>query len=290
MTRASHVARAGALATAIFSSERFDPKMNNPERQFEIRVASVPTQAKCTGCRDGQASEIDFDYAFQPIVDVVGKRLYACEALVRGPVGESAWSVLSQVTPGNRYAFDQACRTTAIARAAQLGLDAYLSINFLPSAVYRPEACIRSTLAAAQEHRFPLDRLIFETVESESVDKHSHLVDIFKAYREYGFQTAIDDFGAGHSGLTLLADFQPDLVKLDIALVRNVDTDRVRQRICIGVVTICRELGVRVLAEGIETPGERDFFLAHGVTLMQGYLFAKPGFRTIPSVPVSTYG
>ncbi|SAK97496.1 diguanylate cyclase [Caballeronia pedi] len=241
------------------------------------------TTSGCAGCKLAQ-SPIALGFAFQPIVDVRSGSVFAHEALVRGPRGEPASSVLAQVHEDNRYHFDQRCRTTAIAQAAALEMGGLLSINFMPNAVYRAEACIRSTLEAAEQHGFPIERIIFETIEGESIHDRSHLVDIFRAYKRFGFQTAIDDFGAGYSGLSLLADFQPDLIKLDMNLVRDVDTDYVRQRIVCGVLAICNDLGVRVVAEGIETRGERDFFLANGVTLMQGYFFAKPAFRSIPRI------
>ncbi|CAG9225726.1 Diguanylate phosphodiesterase [Paraburkholderia sabiae] len=244
---------------------------------------------KCTGCQGSAQVPVDIAFAFQPIVDVNSKSIFACEALVRGPRGESAYSLLSQVDAANRYQFDQRCRQIAISSAAALGMDSFLSINFMPNAVYKPEVCIRSTLDAARMHGFPIERIIFETVEGEDVSDRAHLVDIFRAYKEFGFQTAIDDFGAGYSGLSLLVDFQPDLVKLDMALLRGIDTDTVRQKIVRGVITICNDLGIRVIAEGIETRGERDFFAAHGVSLMQGYWFAKPGFNAIPSIDDSAY-
>ncbi|WP_250515904.1 EAL domain-containing protein [Caballeronia sp. INDeC2] len=250
--------------------------------------ASIPeisaVKSGCAGCRNDSATPFEFAFAFQPIVDMAAGRAYAHEALVRGPNGESAGSVLAQVDATNRYHFDQRCRTTAIAQAAALKMDGLLSINFMPNAVYRPEACIRSTLEAAERYGFPIERIIFETVEGENIISRPHLVDIFRAYKRFGFQTAIDDFGAGYSGLTLLADFQPDLIKLDMELVRGIDTDFVRQRIVCGVLSICRDLGIRVIAEGIETRGERDFFAANGVTLMQGYLLARPAFKAIPEI------
>ena len=86
-----------------------------------------------------------------------------------------------------------------------------------------------------------------------------------REYREFGFKTAIDDFGAGYSGLNLLADFQPDLIKLDMALVRDIHLDRVRQTIVRNVVNMCRELGVEVIAEGIEDAQERDFLADCGI-------------------------
>lgn len=246
--------------------------------------------AACQGCRDPDAPAVpEFDFAFQPIVDVEQQSLYACEALVRGLQGEGAATILGQVDNANRYRFDQLCRTKAIARAAALGLTDYLSINFLPNAVYRPEACIRSTFEAAEKYGFPLNKIIFETIEGENIVNRPHLVDIFRTYRKFGFQTAIDDFGSGYSGLLLLTDFQPDLIKLDMELVRGIDTDKVRQAIVQGVLNICRDLGTRVIAEGIETREERDFFLAHGVSLMQGYYFAKPAFAAIPALDAATF-
>jgi len=238
----------------------------------------------CDACKSELELNFDFAFAYQPIVDLRDRSVFAHEALVRGANGEGALSVLSQVNAQNRYRFDQRCRTQAIAGAARLGMRENLSINFLPNAVYRPELCIRSTLEAAKEHNFPLDKLIFETVESEHLDNNRHLTNILREYREFGFKTAIDDFGAGYSGLTLLADFQPDLIKLDMALIRDIHQDRARQAIVRGVVTICEELGVTVIAEGIEVAAERDFLTDCGIFLMQGYLFAKPAFKALAQV------
>ncbi|MET0125084.1 EAL domain-containing protein [Pseudomonas caspiana] len=238
----------------------------------------------CDGCRNSPDLDFSFAFAYQPIVDLRDQSVFAHEALVRGINGEGAFSVLNQVTDKNRYRFDQLCRTHAIAGAATLQMQERLSINFLPNAVYRPELCIRSTLEAARRHDFPLDRLIFETIESEHVDNNRHLTNILREYRQFGFMTAIDDFGAGYSGLTLLADFQPDLIKLDMQLIRDIHRDRPRQAIVRGVVTMCAELGVTVIAEGIECAEERDFLADCGIYLMQGYWFARPAFKALAQI------
>lgn len=249
------------------------------------RASRQPTQPdRCSGCRSDGPPPIEMAFAFQPIVDVVTGVAYAHEALVRGPAGESAGWVLSQVDDANRYQFDQRCRMTAIEQAAAIRMDSLLSINFMPNAVYQPAACIRTTFEAAERCGFPIEKIIFETVEGENILDRDHLLQIFRAYKSFGFQTAIDDFGSGYSGLTLLADFQPDLIKLDMALVRGIDADGVRQRIVSGILKICDDLGIRVIAEGIETAEERDFLSAAGIRLMQGYLFAKPAFRAMPSI------
>jgi len=233
--------------------------------------------------------DIQIEFAYQPIVDVTNRSIYAFEALVRGPQGQSAASVLAQVNDQNRYRFDQACRMKAVEGAARLGMTQLLSINFLPNAVYRPEVCIRSTFEAARTHGFPIENIIFEVTEGEHVRDRPHLVNIFKEYSRFGFQTAIDDFGAGYAGLNLLAEYQPDIVKIDMDLVRNVDQDKPRQAIVAGITRICRELDIRVLAEGIETRPERDFLASVGITLMQGYWFAKPAFKALPEIAPSAW-
>ena len=240
----------------------------------------------CAGCRGGEGFQTPFTMAFQPIVDMRTRSVFAYEALVRGTEGQGAASILQAVDTTNRYAFDQGCRVKAIDLASSLGLaeqNALLSINFLPNAVYDPAACIRLTLSTARRNGFPLDRLLFEFTESERVE-HGHLGRIIAAYKAFGFRTAIDDFGAGYSGLTLLAKFQPDIVKLDMELVRDIDTDRVKRLLVGGMVGVCREIGVEVLAEGIETVGGHRALLDLGVWLQQGYLLAKPGFERLPPV------
>lgn len=247
----------------------------------------MPLEGTPEDCRDcGSAARVgfQFDYAFQPIVDVDQQCIFAHEALVRGPAGESAASVLAQVNEGNQYRFDQACRVKAIKSAAQLGMTEYLSINFLPNAIYKPEVCIRTTLEAARTHGFPTNRIIFEVTEGERVEDGAWLAQILREYQRCGFLTAIDDFGAGYAGLKLLADFQPDVIKIDMDLVRHIDTSVARQAIVRGMMRMCRDLGIRVIAEGIETAAERDFLHDAGVSLMQGYLFAKPAFQAVATI------
>ncbi|CAN5818295.1 hypothetical protein BH11PSE1_BH11PSE1_20530 [soil metagenome] len=142
---------------------------------------SVSRPLPCAGCRDGEAVDFDIAMAFQPIMDLQTGAPFAYEALVRGPAGESAASVLAKVTPENRYAFDQQCRVKAIQGAARAGLldgPARLSINFLPNAVYSPQACIQLTLATAAAIDFPTKRLIFEFTENEEMTDPAHVANI----------------------------------------------------------------------------------------------------------------
>jgi len=246
-------------------------------------------QPSCARCRNTEGFEIPISMAFQPILRAPSAgepfSLFAYEALVRGKDGAGAASVLAQVGSDNRYAFDQACRVKAIELAAKLDLPstgALLSINFLPNAVYEPRNCIRATLAAAQRTGFPPHALMFEVTEQEQVEDPTHLLHILNTYRQMGFRTAIDDFGAGYSGLNLLAQFQPDVVKLDMGLVRGVDADPARIIILRHTVAMCRELGVTLVAEGVETAAELAMLRRLWVEIFQGYYFARPGFEKLP--------
>ncbi len=240
----------------------------------------------CQGCRS-EDHHFDIAMAFQPIVDIHTGRAFAYEALVRGADGSGAGEVLAQVTPDSRYAFDQRCRVAAIEGAVEAGIldtDARLSINFLPNAVYSPAACIQLTLKTARATRLPIDRLIFEFTENEEMVDTAHVANIVETYRKMGFGTAIDDFGAGHAGLGLLAKFQTDFIKLDMELIRGIDASMPRRMIVEGVIRIAESLGITIIAEGIETVAEYDALQAIGVRYMQGYLLARPGFRTLPEI------
>ena len=244
------------------------------------------TTPDCSRCRNSAPLDFDITMAFQPIVDVALQRTHAYEALVRGANGEGAGEVLSRVDDETRYPFDQLCRTTAIRTASDLGLreevDApLLSINFLPNAVYEPRACIRQTLAIAMETGFPMNRIMFEFTENERMDT-DHILNILRTYKSMGFATAIDDFGAGYAGLNLLAAFQPDYIKLDMELIRDIDANAAKQTIVGGILKIATDLGVTPICEGVETEAECLVLREMGVTLMQGYHFARPETGALP--------
>jgi EAL domain-containing protein (putative c-di-GMP-specific phosphodiesterase class I) len=241
---------------------------------------------KCRGCEAGSELPFTFKMAFQPIVDLGEGRVWGYEALVRGPDGESAYSVLSQLSDDQLYRFDQAARVLAIETAGQLFDDpsARLSINFMPNAVYEPRACIQKSLAAAKRASFPTQNLMFEFTENERVVDPAHIESIVRAYKELGFWTALDDFGAGYAGLNLLARLQPDLIKLDMELLRNIEASQSKQVIVAGMAGIARQLGIHVLAEGVETEAELTVLRAAGITLFQGYYFAKPALMALPPV------
>ena len=248
---------------------------------------TIPKDYRPLGCREcagGAGLDFEFTMALQPIVNTRLKTVFAQEALVRGIDNQSAGQVFKNVNDGNRYRFDQACRVKAIELAAQLKVTSLLSINFMPNAVYRPELCIRATLEAADTYKFPVEQIIFEITEGEKIDDVPHLQAIIRHYQERGFKTALDDFGAGYAGLNLLADLQTDLIKLDMALIRDIDKVKSRRAIVRGIVGVCRDLDIEVIAEGVETRAELTALEDLGIELFQGYLLARPAFRAVAAL------
>jgi EAL domain-containing protein (putative c-di-GMP-specific phosphodiesterase class I) len=111
-----------------------------------------------------------------------------------------------------------------------------------------------------------------------------HVASIIETYQQIGFSTAIDDFGAGYSGLDMFARFRPDEIKLDMELVRGIDTDRRRQAIVSAVVQMCADLETLLIAEGIETAGEAATLRRLGVRYHQGFWYARPALERLPQL------
>lgn len=242
------------------------------------------TPHPCAGCVGENLLPFAVRMAFQPVVSSVDRTIFAYEALVRGENGEEAAKVIARVEPHQLYRFDQTCRVCAIVTAARLGITVRLSINISPNAVHNPASCLRMTLAAAACCDFDPRRLVFELTERERMRDTAHVVDIVTDYQKRGFLTAIDDFGAGYAGMGLLADFQPDLVKLDMSLIRAIDTHPVRRTIVAGIAATCTALGCTMLVEGVETAAEYRTLRDMGITLFQGFLFARPALEQLPQV------
>lgn len=238
----------------------------------------------CDSCECHNKLDFEIKMAFQPIVDVEDKKVFAYEALVRGENGEGAGFIFDKVTEENKYSFDQQCRVTAIRDIAKLDPTAHVSINFLPNAIYEPETCLARTLAAAEKYKFPREHIIFEVTEHEKIENQALLRDVFSTYKAKGFRTAIDDFGEGFAGLNLLADFQPEFLKLDMKLVQGINHDKVKQSILSGIQTTAANLGIQLIAEGIEDKDDYLFLKYNKIKYMQGYFFAKPELEGLPTI------
>jgi EAL domain-containing protein (putative c-di-GMP-specific phosphodiesterase class I) len=230
------------------------------------------------------APDPNFTFAFQPIVDVNAREVISYEALIRGPGNESAYQILKQVPAERLLIFDQKARVEAIVLATRLGIDCNLNLNFIPQSLHSSTTSILSTLEAANRSHLAIERIVLEVTEGETIADQGRFAEQINEYRGLGLKVAIDDFGAGYSGLNLLANFQPDQIKLDLTLVRDIESHGPRQAIVRAVGQVCNDLGIDVIAEGVETEGEYTWLATEGVRLFQGYLLAKPAFESFPPV------
>jgi EAL domain-containing protein (putative c-di-GMP-specific phosphodiesterase class I) len=121
------------------------------------------------------------------------------------------------------------------------------------------------------------DRVVLEITERAALDLVKDVVGRTAVLRYQGFRIAIDDLGAGYAGLASFAALEPDIVKLDMSLIRNVHQSPVRQRLIESMTSLCKEMKIQVVAEGVETVEERECVRRAGCDLLQGYLFARPG-------------
>ena len=190
-----------------------------------------------------------FAIAYQPIVNVPARRVAAYEALVRGQQGISYPQLVAEMDVDTLRYFHHKAAEEAIRAAVELGLrdrKASLTINILPDR--HPEALnARFIRGVAGHFDLPVDRIILELTEDHHLGL-KQLQELLDENREAGFASAMDDFGAGYSGLTALVESRPDVLKLDRELIRNIDCSEPRQRIVAAFVRVCTALGMTLVA------------------------------------------
>jgi EAL domain-containing protein (putative c-di-GMP-specific phosphodiesterase class I) len=157
----------------------------------------------------------------------------------------------------------------ALAAAAALPADTYITVNA------SAEALLDDGLSEAIGG-FPMERLVLELTEHAAVSDYAALASRLAALRSAGAKIAIDDAGAGYAGLQHIVQLRPDLIKLDMTLTRNVDTDQSRRALASALIFYARETGCEIVAEGIETEAELMTLKMLGIQRGQGYLLGKP--------------
>jgi EAL domain-containing protein (putative c-di-GMP-specific phosphodiesterase class I) len=221
--------------------------------------------------------------AFQPIVDVSSRSIVAYEALTRGTNGTCYPQLVAHLNAAALRAFHRRTAETAIRRAAELGLadmNASLCINLQPD-LHSDALDADFVLEIAHGCGLTASNILLEFTEDHrlSIPEYKQLL---ARNKEAGFATGMDDFGAGYSGLSALVECRPEVLKLDRALVKGIDTSYTRQRIVAAFSDCCKALDMRLIAEGIETPDECNMLVELGISHMQGYLFSHPVVDQLP--------
>ena len=220
---------------------------------------------------------------FHPIVQADSGVVFAYEALIRAKNPHTdetigAGPLINAAVKLNiEHVFDQRARQTAIRNAAALRIPRMrLFINFMPNTIYDPEVCLRTTLEAVEETGMELSDLVFEVVETEHIPDMKRLHKILDYYRARGAGTAVDDMGAGFSSLEYLTALRPDFVKLDRDLVVQAEHKASARQSLDVIIAQANQLGIKVIAEGIETEEQMQMCRGAGVDFMQGFLFGQP--------------
>ncbi|MFP4695285.1 EAL domain-containing protein [Thiohalospira sp.] len=220
---------------------------------------------------------------FQPMFSAADpEAVVAHEALMRGLDREGGILSPGQMLGAARdadllFPLDLAARRAAIQEASRHAAGGRVFINFSPASIYDPEYCLRTTMAALEETDLRPEQLVFEIIESDRIDDVGKLRRIVDTYRAHGCGVALDDIGSGYSSLNILHQLRPDFIKLDMELVRDVDSTPYKAAIARKVLELATEVGVPTIAEGVETAAELEWVRANGASLIQGFYLSRPG-------------
>ncbi|HMJ51203.1 MAG TPA: EAL domain-containing protein [Polyangiaceae bacterium] len=213
--------------------------------------------------------------AFQPVVAWRARHVFGYEALLRSdePLMKNPADMLDAA---ERLARIRDLGRVVRAKVAAMAGDPAVAGTLLFVNLHSSDLNDNQLYSADSPLSEFASRVVLEITERESLygveDMPARLVKL----RAMGFRLAVDDLGVGYAGLTSFTLLEPEIVKLDMSLVRGVDMDSKRQSIIRSIKVLCDELNILVVAEGIETAGERDMLVELGCDLLQGYLFAKP--------------
>lgn len=219
---------------------------------------------------------------FQPIYSVEKDLApWAMEALLRGEneQGEEIGAGPIFKAAGEAdllFQLDLKARVKAIETFATLNSPLKLFVNFSPTSIYDPQFCLKSTIKKINELGIQPPNITFEITESQKHTNLPHLLKIMEFYRTSGFKVALDDVGAGYSGINILTVLRPDYVKLDIELIQGINTDFNKSIFVLKLIEACHALGAKIIAEGIETKEEAEWCLSNGVDYCQGFYFSRP--------------
>lgn len=239
--------------------------------------------------RDRQVSTL-----FQPIVASDSGVIMGYEALSRGPSDSplhSAVTLFDTAVRNDRLAdCERVCRESAVAAFARVNLPGKLFLNVSPYCLQRQQGGQNGQFLGYLERiGFSPDRIVIELTEQYPMEDYTVLKRATDYYRAMGFEIAIDDLGAGYSGLRTWSEIQPTYVKIDRHFIQNVHEDRVKQEFVRSINEIARGLSCRVIAEGVETAEEFRAIRNMGIQIQQGYYFARPSIVPPPALPTQLF-
>jgi len=225
---------------------------------------------------------------FQPIVSLQHQQVFAYEALIRGPSASPLHSPINLFNTASRHGLlaelDLLCRETVIRRYGELGLTGRLFINTSPAALLQNDYPHGLTLQYLQDAGLSPEQVVIELTEQYPIDDYDLMRKATRHYREMGFSIAIDDLGAGYSGLRTWSELKPDFVKLDRHFLQNIHEDRQKRQFVQSMLDIAQSIGCQVIGEGVEI--RQEYLAAQSLDMQfaQGYYFGRPSRQPQPTV------
>ncbi|QCR38316.1 diguanylate phosphodiesterase [Nissabacter sp. SGAir0207] len=264
-----------------FASGRWRQSLPGHDAEHALRLVTRPAPFQPGAAAPSQPCR----FALQPIVDTTHQRVSALEALIRAPDGGSPAAYFASLSDEAQYAADLEAKVYAFQLAQQIGIgDSMISVNLQPMSLVKvPDAVPELVRAVTQSGLVP-SQVIVEITESEFITHFDAFEAAIRQLRAAGFSLAMDDFGAGYAGLSLLARFQPDKIKIDRAIISGVHRSGARQAIVRAILACCSALEIAVVAEGVEEAEEWRWLAAAGIHTFQGYLFARPALEQVAPI------
>jgi EAL domain-containing protein (putative c-di-GMP-specific phosphodiesterase class I) len=213
--------------------------------------------------------------AYQPIISWSRRSLFAYEALVRNeePTLRNPGDLFDAAERLDRlHELGQAIRQRVARTMDEIPSSGLVFVN-----VHTADLQDASLFESGSPLSAFASRVVLEITERAALDQIKDLMTRMAQLRTMGYRIAVDDLGAGYAGLTSFAQLEPEVVKVDMSLVRGVDSSPTKQKLLGSIIGLCRDLQIQIIAEGIETEPERDTLVRLGGDLCQGYLFARPG-------------
>ncbi|WP_368541094.1 diguanylate phosphodiesterase [Enterobacter soli] len=231
------------------------------------------------------AKGADCSFAFQPIVDPFMQQVVSWEALVRTPSGGSPGDYFNELEGMALYESDLRSKQVALSMASALGLqDQRLALNLLPMTLVNVPDAVDFLLTAIVANGFVPEQVVIEFTESEAISRFDEFKNSVRQLKSAGISITIDHFGAGFAGLQLLAQFQPDRIKINRDLIANVHKSGPRQAIVQAIISCCASLEIEFCAVGVERAEEWMWLESAGISQFQGHLFASPRLGGIPAI------
>ena len=252
-----------------------------PANSWEFISEETPLSAQSEVVAKGA----DCSFAFQPIVDPFMQQIVSWEALIRTPEGDSPAAYFQTLPRDALYEADLSSKRVALSMASALGLHTQtLSLNLLPMTLVNVPNAVDFLVTVIEANGFVPEQIVVEFTESEAISRFDEFTHSVRQLKSAGISVTIDHFGAGFAGLQLLAQFQPDRIKINRNLIANVHKSGPRQAIVQAIIKCCASLEIQFCAVGVELAEEWMWLESAGISQFQGHLFASPRLGGIPAV------